>query len=398
MEVSWVFVFLLMFWCWARSLCKIMHWNKIFYLDYWCWCCSDQIIIIIASRCFGPVRKTLAHGLALEKLLWLVSLNRMQSRTRWLLHRLARSTGLERQRERGRSDVRYKGNGWKMQSSFLNKSRVRRFEVPFGLRRIALWITILALWLLSRSNRVRQLQVNMLDKYWVKLIVNNNVFLVLLHIVLWDQNNVVETFDQYCYLKVCVWCWLYMDRELFHVTDMPFILVLRPLVLWCYSLFFQVVQSHEMRTNAARSAYKILPWSKTFSLGLSYWCLLIMKNGALVWRLFVGKKWFNAFRFTSTKNVVLVQVSGLMLINIIKSFFYTRCPSTNLFLQDVCIRHYGTTLFLCMLGYQGKALWLHLFKWYWIMIGNWRQTSVISFSSTRLMCLVSLHQEYEGMR
>ncbi|CAF1960381.1 unnamed protein product, partial [Brassica oleracea var. botrytis] len=35
-----------------------------------------------------------------------------------------------------------------------------------------------------------------------------------------------------------------------------------------------------------------------------------------------------------------------MLINIIKSFFYTRCPSTNLFLQDVCIRHYGTTLFL----------------------------------------------------
>lgn len=126
-------------------------------------------------------------------------------------------------------------------------------------------------------------------------------------------NNVVETFDQYCYLKVlvCVWCWLYMDRELFHVTDMPFILVLRPLVLCCYSLFFQVVQSHEMRTNAARSAYKILPWSKTFSLGLSYWCLLIMKNGALVWRLFVGKKWFNAFRFTSTKNVVLVQVSGL---------------------------------------------------------------------------------------
>ncbi|CDY50253.1 BnaC07g47880D [Brassica napus] len=69
---------------------------------------SLEIIIIIASRCFGPVRKTLAHGLALEKLLWLVSLNRMQSRTRWLLHRLARSTGLERQRERGRSDVRYK--------------------------------------------------------------------------------------------------------------------------------------------------------------------------------------------------------------------------------------------------------------------------------------------------
>ena len=83
----------------------------------------------------------------------------------------------------------------------------------------------------------------MLDKYWVKIIVNNNVFLVLLHIVLSDQDNAVETFVQYCYLKVLIWVWccLYMDRVLFYVTDMPFVLVLRPPVLWCYSLFLQIV-------------------------------------------------------------------------------------------------------------------------------------------------------------
>lgn len=180
-------VFYLLFWCWARSLCKIMHWNKIYYLDSWCWVCFDQICIIIASRCLGSLRKLWVQGVALEMLMGLFS-TRLQSRPQWLFYRMAWFRSLEHQHG---SHV-----------SYSNMCRVIWFVVLFGLWRSASWITIPILRLLHCRNRVRQFTVNKLANCWAELIVINNVVLVLLVIVHWDHDIVVVTLYQYWSLKV----------------------------------------------------------------------------------------------------------------------------------------------------------------------------------------------------
>ena len=76
---------------------------------------------------------------------------------------------------------------------------------------------------------------------WV--IVINNVVLVFLFIVQWDHDEVVVTYYQYWSSTVlfCAWYWFYMERELLYTMAMLVLLILRPLVLGFYTLFFQEV-------------------------------------------------------------------------------------------------------------------------------------------------------------
>ncbi|XP_013614912.1 PREDICTED: uncharacterized protein LOC106321144 [Brassica oleracea var. oleracea] len=173
--------------------------------------------------------------------------NSMLSRSQCVFHRLARSCrwvrarGVERNQEGW--DVRSHGNGWFLQIQIPNECWVTGFEVLFGAWRLALGIAILALWFFPSRNKDIRCLDSRLSKYWVKLTVNNYVFLVCMYIGLWDYDIAGGTFGRSCYYMVwiCEWGYLYMDREFLYFMDTLCVLVLRQLVIRSFLLLFQIV-------------------------------------------------------------------------------------------------------------------------------------------------------------
>ena len=105
-----------------------------------------------------------------------------------------------------------------------------------------------------------------------------------------DHDIVVVTLYQYWSFKVlfCVRYWFYMERELFYIMDMLFILALRPLVLCSYSLFLQEVWIFERFRSSKRrlDIRKLLLASDYFNISFFhgiykgfYWSF----KGKLLW-------------------------------------------------------------------------------------------------------------------
>lgn len=221
-------VSILLFWCWVRSLYKIMLWNKICSLDYWYWACCDQICIIIAYRCLDSLFELWAYGEVLD--LFLI---RLQSRPQWFFCRKVWSRSLRHQ--------------YGLYVVLSSRCRIIWFMVQFGSGRSVSWITMQTLRPLHYRNIACQLMVIQLNNYWNELRVFINVTWVLLGIGHWEYDIFVVTLYQFWSFQVLsdVWCWFYLDWELFYSMDMWLVVVLRSLVLCFYSLSLQEVMGLE---------------------------------------------------------------------------------------------------------------------------------------------------------
>ena len=62
------------------------------------------------------------------------------------------------------------------------------------------------------------------------------------------------------------------------------------------------------------------------------------------------------------------------------------------------IREYGVSFFNFMIPYREQDLWFTLLVWYGIVTDHRRRVWAISLTLLGLVCLVSLHHAYSGVR